>query len=204
MQGIDISEFSGKISWDQASASGLVRFVYSRVCQGASPVEDDAAFAANHDACKQRSIPFGCWMFYDCAQDGVAQANHFLAAANQRYGTLKPAVYIEQGSVRGAGGSADARVANLAAFSKVVTSGLVQPIIFTNFDTWRWYFGNSDAFADHKLWVANYTTPGDPSIPSGWHEWTLHQYTSSGSVPGIVGNVDLNVLNGDDISTILQ
>jgi hypothetical protein len=50
-------------------------------------------------------------------------------------------------------------------------------------------------FADHPLWIAHYTT-ACPNVPTAWSNFALWQYTSSGAVAGIAGNVDRNVFNG--------
>jgi lysozyme len=46
------------------------------------------------------------------------------------------------------------------------------------------------------LWLAQYTS-GTPSWPKGTYPiYTLWQYSESGSVPGVKGNVDTNTFNG--------
>jgi lysozyme len=46
------------------------------------------------------------------------------------------------------------------------------------------------------LWLAQYTS-GTPSWPKGTYPiYTLWQYSESGSVPGLEGNVDTNTFNG--------
>jgi GH25 family lysozyme M1 (1,4-beta-N-acetylmuramidase) len=57
------------------------------------------------------------------------------------------------------------------------------------------------ALAAYPLWIAAYngstTSPG--MLPNGWTDWGLWQWTSSGTVPGIVtsGATDLDVFNPD-------
>lgn len=47
-----------------------------------------------------------------------------------------------------------------------------------------------------SLWLAQYTT-GEVSWPTGtWKHWSLHQFTDTGSCPGIEGACDLNRFNG--------
>jgi lysozyme len=49
-----------------------------------------------------------------------------------------------------------------------------------------------------SLWLAQYTT-GTPSWPKQiWPVWSLWQFTDTGSVSGMSGNVDLNQFNGSD------
>src|SRR5260370_17579968 len=45
------------------------------------------------------------------------------------------------------------------------------------------------------MWVANYTTAASPTLPVGWSNWALWQYSSTGIVPGISGKTDLDQLN---------
>lgn len=45
------------------------------------------------------------------------------------------------------------------------------------------------------MWFARYDVQR-PEDFSEWIEWKFLQYTSSGQVPGIMGNVDLNEFNG--------
>ena len=73
----------------------------------------------------------------------------------------------------------------------------VKPIIYTNTTSWA-ETGDTTKFArkGHQLWVANWGVKS-PSVPAGnWakHGWSVWQYTSSGSVPGISGRVDMNRL----------
>lgn len=42
------------------------------------------------------------------------------------------------------------------------------------------------------LWIAHYTDRPAPSVPMGWNNYWLWQYTESGACPGIQGSVDLN------------
>src|SRR5207245_9703027 len=53
----------------------------------------------------------------------------------------------------------------------------------------------SAAFASYPLWVANYGATC-PSMPVGWSQWKFWQTSSTGSVSGITGAVDLDEFNG--------
>jgi hypothetical protein len=68
-----------------------------------------------------------------------------------------------------------------------------RPIIYTGYYFWNDYVA-STAFGGYRLWIPRYTSASNPlPLPSSWSTWTLWQHTSTGRVPGIVGNVDLNV-----------
>jgi len=45
-----------------------------------------------------------------------------------------------------------------------------------------------------RLWLAQYGP--EPDLPDGWDDYWLWQYTPSGSVPGVTGDVDCNDYQG--------
>ena len=72
------------------------------------------------------------------------------------------------------------------------------PIVYVGYYFWRDNVGNpTDIGANYRLWLPSY--PADPNsttfrplVPAGWSTWTFWQYTSTGTVPGISGSVDVN------------
>ena len=203
--GVDVSYVQRYPSWAAARGTGKVQFVYARATYGSNPADDDGPiFAFNHDQCKQRSIPFAPYTFWIAAQDPKTQADHFLSAIDGREGDAILMVDVEEGSGVEGWGSIQHNIEVLGQYLDIITKAICQPLIYTNADTWNTFFGGTDAFSGHKLFVASYgTTPGNPVLPNGFTDWTIHQYTSGGIVPGIPGFVDLDVLRGD-LSTILR
>ena len=61
---------------------------------------------------------------------------------------------------------------------------------------WSGPMANNTTFGAYPLWIARYGTPSPFPLLAGWRDWTWWQ-TGQGSVPGIVGPVDLNLFNGD-------
>ena len=56
----------------------------------------------------------------------------------------------------------------------------------------------------YGLWIAATSdTPGEPVVTS-WGSWNLHQYNWYGTVSGISGNADLNVLRGPISDRVIQ
>jgi len=68
----------------------------------------------------------------------------------------------------------------------------VRPIIYTNVDFYNRYL--KDAFDEYPLWVAHYLKKDRPRITRTWAFW---QFSETGYVNGIRGQVDFNVFNGD-------
>jgi GH25 family lysozyme M1 (1,4-beta-N-acetylmuramidase) len=85
----------------------------------------------------------------------------------------------------------------LAAFvteARVLTGQY--PVIYTTADWWNTCTGRSTGFAADPMWVAAYGF-ASPPMPAGWKAWTLWQYTSGGTVPGVSarGTTDLDTFS---------
>jgi lysozyme len=197
--GIDVSWAQAGIDWDKVKATGLVDFVYSRASNGIYSANDDPNFRENHNRCKALAIPFGAFHFFHFDQDPSAQATHFLSRINGYTGELCPMVDVEEQS----GTSAD-NIGQLAIFAAKVDAAVgCRSIIYTNADTWNSRLNGTNAFAAHKLWVADWTyNPNrEPVIPRGFADWTVFQWTNTGSINGIHGNVDRDVAK--DVESLL-
>ena len=66
--------------------------------------------------------------------------------------------------------------------------------MYTSPDFWRDEVGGADLSAQ-PLWIAHYTKDC-PRVPAPWTRWSFWQHSKTGRVPGIRGNVDLNVYQG--------
>jgi GH25 family lysozyme M1 (1,4-beta-N-acetylmuramidase) len=78
-------------------------------------------------------------------------------------------------------------------------------MIYTSQYFWQTYMGGTTWFAANgyrSLWVASWhvTSPKMPASNWGGLSWTVWQYSSCGSVPGISGCVDVDRLKGSDLS----
>lgn len=72
------------------------------------------------------------------------------------------------------------------------------PVIYTTSDWWNTCTGGSTAFSASPLWIAS--GGSSPSLPAAWSAWTYWQYTSTGTVPGISGNVDISRFNSGQLT----
>ena len=61
---------------------------------------------------------------------------------------------------------------------------------------WSGPMANNTTFGDYPLWFARYGTPSPYPLPAGWDDWTWWQ-TGQAYEPGIVGEVDQNLFNGN-------
>jgi hypothetical protein len=70
----------------------------------------------------------------------------------------------------------------------------VQPFVYTSDGFMKSVLGGAPELVKYRLWLANYNL--NPSVPAPWTDWTFWQYTQTGTVDGVNGNVDLDLFNG--------
>ena len=187
--GIDVSKWQGQIDWNAVKNDG-VHYAIIRATHGIDIV--DEWFDYNWEQTHALGIPVGVYQYFEPAQDPIAQADLMLAMMGElQPGDLPPVIDVESST-----GSTPAQTAAAvgAWIDHVEEATGVKPIIYTGRYFWQDNV-QSDDFVDYPLWIAHYTT-GCPNIPAPWPTWTFHQYSSSGSVAGVAGNVDTNTFNG--------
>jgi GH25 family lysozyme M1 (1,4-beta-N-acetylmuramidase) len=188
VEGIDVSRYQGTINWGGVGTSGK-KFAIIQAGRGTSP---DPEFARNWAGAKANGIIRGTYLRFFPDQSLTAQANILIQAnATAVDGDLPPMLDVED-----RGSTSPSRLASLVKdlVAKVKAGTGRTPIIYTGYYFWKDYV-QSTAFGEHPLVIANYGT-SCPMIPAGWNRWTVHQYSSTGRVAGISGNVDLDRFNG--------
>lgn len=195
-RGIDVAVYQGNPAWPAVARSG-VAFAFTKATQGVGYV--NPTFAYNWAGIPAAGLVAGAYHFPEpdenAPEDEVA---HFLATVEAQGGARAGdllALDLEdfEGSLARAndvGGWALAwlrRVEQLVGF---------KPLLYTNPSTIVEHslFGYP-ALAEYGLWLANYRETM-PSAPAPWERIAFWQHSSSGSVPGISGDVDLDVFNG--------
>ena len=188
--GVDVSHWQGTINWNSVYSAGY-RFAFVKASEGVS--YQDPNFVTNMANAKAAGLYVGAYHF--ARPDNNApetEADHFVDVAGSyiKNGYLRPVLDLETGT--SLGWSALSDWANRWLQRVQALTG-VEPIIYVNS-----YYANHLAsyLASYDLWIAHYTTASQPNTGI-WSTWAFWQYTDSGSVPGISGNVDLNKFNGD-------
>jgi lysozyme len=188
LDGIDVSYYQGTIDWPAVAASGQ-SFAIARINHGDFM---DPKFQENWDAIRSVGMIRGAYQFYEPTMDPAYQAQIVIDAV----GPLGPGdlpVTLDA-EVTGGAGPAEI-VSSMHAWIDLVEAGTGRkPLIYTGKYFWNDNVGSSD-FASYPLWVAQYG-PDCPDLPSAWADWAMWQYSSTGSVPGISGDVDLDYFNG--------
>lgn len=183
--GIDVSSWQGAIDWDRVAASG-VRYAYIRVAAGTSVDED---FDYNWSEAGRVGIIRGAYQALWPGYSVSDQTDLWLdKVGSVQNGELPPMVDYEV-----EGPNPLAKLRTWLATIEGATG--VTPIIYSNPNFWGLYGSSSSEFLDYPLWIANYEVQC-PDVPAPWDNWLFWQYTATGSVDGIGGNVDRDWFNG--------
>ena len=211
IKGIDVSRFQGRIAWNKVGKTDL-RFAYVQASRGSGrdctvvPEEcgRDQYFARNYGNAKAAGLRVGAYhrafakgrTRSKAKQDARAEANRFIDVVGRvRSDDLRPALDVEVPFRRLDEGRLRLWIRTWA--NRAEKKLHVKPVIYTNSSSWL-ATGDTTSFArnGYPLWVANFDVR-KPSVPAdNWagKGWTIWQYTSSGRVRGINGNVDRNRL----------
>lgn len=192
-RGIDVSAWQGAIDWNRVAASG-VRFSFIRVSDGTHSI--DSRFTHNWSAARDAGVLRGAYQFFRAGQDVSAQANIMINALRSDPGELAPVIDVEADSIQGRSAS-QVNAAVRQWIDMVGAATGTTPIIYTG----AYVTGSSAAsYAANPLWIAGYFSDYSdahcPRITDNWTHWTFWQYSDRGHIPGISGNVDMDVFDG--------
>lgn len=188
LSGIDVSHYQGNVNWGAVKSAG-VAFAIAKATEGTGTV--DQCFNVNWEKIKAAGLIRGAYHFFHASQDAKRQAQNFLNVVTIGEGDL-PAVLDIEISDNVSGPSI---ISGITTWLTMVEQGTGRkPIIYTNPSFWNSYM--NDAFGAYPLWVANYTTAGSPRLPNGWDRWLFWQYSQTGRLAGVPGNVDMDRFSG--------
>lgn len=189
LEGIDVSHFQGTVDW-AAVADADIAFAFAKASEGQNT--GDSMFATNWSAMKEAGLVRGAYEFYVVGESPQREAQNFIDRVRLEPGDLPPVVDVEtmgHSSVDNA-----TFLASLKQYLSTIESAYgVKPVLYTGPSFWAEH--GDDSFADYPLWIARYAQK--PSVPEGWTTWTFWQYSQSGAVPGVTGDVDRDRFQGD-------
>ena len=194
IHGIDISHHQGDIDWEKVAASG-VKFVFIRLgyrgYESGLLVKDDR-FEDNIRGALQNGIAVGVYFVTQAisVEEAVEEAQ-FVMENIRPYNVTWPIVLdIEDAAsatARTAELSQQARTDHAIAFCETVKESGYTPMLYCNI---RWFIEKLDItrITDYDKWFAQYFRK--PFFPYAFQVW---QYSSTGRIDGIEGNVDYNI-----------
>ena len=197
--GIDVSSHNGTIDWSQVKASGvgfaMIRVGYRGYETG--KVVSDTKFEYNIENAIKNNIDVGVY-FYSQAitqQEAIDEAK-FVVSMIKKYKITCPVVFDSEFVNGDRVGRADwlsvsERTAICKAFCNEIAKSGYEPMVYASKS---WFYDELifSQLSNYSIWVAHYTY--DPNKKTNFkYSYNMWQYTDSGKVPGINGNVDIDI-----------
>jgi GH25 family lysozyme M1 (1,4-beta-N-acetylmuramidase) len=193
---IDVSRYQSAIDWAQVAAAGykgaMLKTVSTnrKLSKRADGLYIDPTFEDNYRNAKAAGLDVGVYYYtYATNKDMVnAELSLLRQAVYGKELTLPVAVDVEDNKL----GKLDKQsLTDLTAYAlhEVEQLGFyAQLYTYTSFAKAHLFVGGA-ALHPYDVWLADYTG----KTPNVTFNYNAHQHTSKGAVPGISGNVDLNV-----------
>ncbi|TWT87196.1 Lysozyme M1 precursor [Pseudobythopirellula maris] len=204
LNGIDVSHWQGAINWTSVKNAGT-DFAFIKATNGTNQV--DSRFAQNFNNAREAGVLAGPYhygypnTFTSDPLDAANEANDFVDAIEPFYTNhpgsyLTPVLDLEEHVNIGTTAQNKAFITEwVRDFSQVVETRLgVKPIIYTGQSFAQNYLAND--IAEHPLWFARWGSQPTSTQMGIWDTWDFWQYTATGSVAGVSGNVDRDYFNG--------
>ncbi len=196
--GIDVSSYQGNVDWKKVNETGIdfafIRLGYRGYETG--KFADDSKFIQNVNGCIENNIDYGIYFVTQAISydEGVEEANYVLNKI-KNYNFDCPIV-IDVEDSGGNPGRADnlskeERTDCIKGFCDTIEKNGYVPMIYSS-KNWLMNKIDLSKLPNALVWLAHYVN-GAPSKVSDYEgEYKYWQYTSSGKINGISGNVDLN------------
>lgn len=197
---IDVSAYNGSIDWKKVKASGVDGAVLKIIRRDLTP---DQRFEVNWKACEAASMPVIGVYNYSYAttpEKARTDAHKVLEVLSGR--KVKVWMDVEDACQKGLGKKL---IDIINAYGSVICAAGYEFGIYTGLSFYNSYIKPWAGHLKHTFWIARYpstktiTIAEEPAVlkqPAISHTLEGWQYSSSGSIPGIKGKVDLNVWYG--------
>ena len=184
---IDVSYHNGTIDWKRVKQSE-VEYAIIRCGYGTNDKsQDDKKWEENVKGCTDNNIPYGVYLYSyaDTVEKASSEADHAIRLLQGK--KFKYPVYydLEEDAIRKK--LSKTEIANIAkTFCNKLSAKGYTVGIYANKDWFTNYLTDS-CFNNWTKWVAQYNT-----VCNYQGKYDMWQCSSTGSVPGISGKVDLN------------
>lgn len=182
-RGIDVSSHQGVIDWE--AVKGNIDYAIIRCGYGADrESQDDIYFKRNADECTRLGIPFGVYLYSyaDNISWSDSEVEHVLRLV-KGYQLEYPIYYDIEDKVQ-ANLSNETLTDIVVNFCEKLEQQGYYVGVYANLNWWNTKL-NSNRLDAYAKWVARYNTVLG-------YDAGMWQYTSSGTIAGINGNVDMD------------
>lgn len=194
VHGVDVSRFQGDISWRLLRGAGI-RFAFIKATEGGDLL--DPKFNENWRGAGQAGIARGAYHFYYFCTDARTQARWFIKNVPRSSGALPPVLDVEWNpfSPTCTTRPPPATVRKeMKRFLRIVEKRYGQrPIIYTTPD---FYERNKLGQMKEEFWLRAVAKVPERVYPG--QAWRFWQYSGTGRLPGVAGEIDLNAFGGSE------
>ncbi len=192
--GIDVSEHQGDIDWNKVKDAGI-EFAIIRVgyrTYGGGDITLDTAFQKNLQNADKAGVKVGVYFYSQAVtpEEAIQEADVVIDAI-EPYNITYPVVFdweiISGDSARTDKITVDDLAECCIAFSERVKSAGYTPMIYQNKNTSMFKL-DLPRLQDYDFWLAEYNDK-----PTYYYDYQMWQYSSTGKVPGVNGDVDMNI-----------
>ncbi len=193
VHGIDVSRFQGDINWKIVRGAGM-RFAFIKATEGGDLL--DPKFKQNWRAAKAAGVLRGAYHFFYFCTDARTQAKWFIKNVPRTRGALPPVLDMEWNpfspTCTKRPPAAEVRAEMTRFLNRVERRYGQRPIIYTTPDFFE--RNRLDLLKGEEFWLRAVAETPERVYPG--QPWRFWQYSSTGIVPGVAGDVDLNAFSG--------
>lgn len=191
---IDVSRYQGAIDWAQVAAAGykgaMLKTVSTnrKLSKRSDGLYIDPTFEANYRNARAAGLDVGVYYYTYATSEAMADAELALVrkAVRGKELTMPVCVDVEENQLKQL---STLDLSNLTAYAleQVERMGFYAQLY--TYTGYKYELDMARLSSRWDVWLADYTG----KTPNVTFNYNAHQHTSKGVVPGISGNVDLNV-----------
>ena len=195
VHGIDVARYQGDIDWAAVRKAGT-RFAFIKATEGGDYI--DPNFRRNWTEARRNGIPRGAYHFVYWCRPAQEQADWFVRNVPAEPDALPPVLDLEWNNHSR---TCTRKVSREDAIAKtrILLEAMERhtgkvPIIYTDINFHRDVL--EGMHLDNPFWLRS--TAAEPHERFRNRRWSFWQWTQTGTMPGIAGEVDRNVFYGTD------
>lgn len=193
MKGIDVSAWQQNIDWEKAKAAGVEFAILRLGYIGNNENVLDNYFIRNYNECKRLNIPIGIYVYnyVKTPERVVVCANWVIEQLKGKNIELPIYLDMEDSSIASQGKTILTNIC--IAFNTVIEKSGYWAGVYANLNWFNNYLNKEEIKRRYTTWIAHFGA----SQEKYRGQYDMLQYSSGGSINGISGRTDLNIMYRD-------